>query len=86
MIPRILHRDEQLIRAERLHDLGLVHCLHPDSVTPEKLYAAIRASLANGEPLTRGREEGRIPLDGAEGMVKFCNKLRVACPAVPQRA
>ena len=55
LIPRILHREEQLIRAERLSELGLVHTLHPDSITPERLYEALRAELANGEPLARGR-------------------------------
>lgn len=85
MIPRILHRDEQLIRAQRLGELGLVCCLHPDGLTPESLYQAVRKALANGEPLARGREEGRIPLDGAQGMVEFCSGLRVAVPSVPAR-
>jgi len=77
MIPRILHRDEQLIRAVCLDELGLVDMLHPEKATAETLYAAIRRALAGGEPLTEGREHGRIPLDGALGMAEFCSKLRV---------
>jgi predicted glycosyltransferase len=37
IVPRIHPRIEQLIRAERLRDLGLLEMLHPDSLTPEAL-------------------------------------------------
>ena len=51
----------------------------------ESLYEAIRSALANGEPLTRGREHERVPLDGAQSMVDFCSSLQVACSSVPPR-
>lgn len=77
MIPRILHRDEQRIRAERLDEMGLVRALHPGDVSAERLYAVLREALDGDEPLTRGREQARIPLDGAERMADFCGDLRV---------
>jgi predicted glycosyltransferase len=37
IVPRVHPRREQLIRAERLRDLGLIDLLHPDSLSPEVL-------------------------------------------------
>jgi predicted glycosyltransferase len=37
LVPRVRPRCEQLIRAERLRDLGLVDLLHPDDMTPQML-------------------------------------------------
>lgn len=37
VVPRVRPRKEQLIRAERLRDLGLLDVLHPDDVTPEAI-------------------------------------------------
>jgi predicted glycosyltransferase len=37
IVPRVGPRREQLIRAERLRDLGLLDMLHPDEVTPGAL-------------------------------------------------
>jgi len=34
VVPRVSPRREQLIRAERMRDLGLLDMLHPDAVTP----------------------------------------------------
>jgi predicted glycosyltransferase len=44
IVPRVQPRQEQLIRAERLRDLGLVDVLHPDDLTSE----AITEWLARG--------------------------------------
>jgi len=78
LIPRILHRQEQLIRAKRLEEMGLVRCLHPDEITPELLFEAIQnARLSQDEPLTQAREKGTVAIDGAESLVKFCETLRV---------
>ena len=35
LVPRIMHRDEQLIRSKQMAELGLVTFLHPDDVTPQ---------------------------------------------------
>ena len=75
-IPRVLYRQEQLIRARRLADLGLATCLAPDEVSPERLFEAIRETRRD-EPLTRARAEGRLFLDGAERFAEFCPSLEV---------
>jgi predicted glycosyltransferase len=43
IVPRVTPRREQLVRAERLAALGLVHMMHPDDVTA----AALAAWIAN---------------------------------------
>jgi len=77
LIPRVLHREEQLIRAKRMEELGLARCIHPDEVTSTGLLDAIRTALRADPPLTRARAEGLIPVDGAEGFSKFCGILRI---------
>jgi predicted glycosyltransferase len=37
IVPRVTPRREQLIRAERLRDLGVVDVLHPDDATADAL-------------------------------------------------
>jgi predicted glycosyltransferase len=37
IVPRVTPRREQLVRAERMRDLGLLDLLHPDRVTPAAL-------------------------------------------------
>jgi predicted glycosyltransferase len=76
LIPRVLYRQEQLIRARRLAELGLATCLGPDEVSPERLFEAIQAARRD-EPLTRARAEGRLALDGAEHFAEFCAGLEV---------
>jgi PAS domain S-box-containing protein len=76
LVPRVLYRQEQLIRARRFEELGLVTCLHPDQATPELLLAAIQRARRD-EPLTRARAEGRVFLDGAERFAQFCGALSV---------
>ena len=78
LIPRVLHREEQLLRARRFDELGLVTCLAPSEVTPARLFEAIAAERARGERLTAARRERRIPLDGVERFAAFCAGLDVA--------
>lgn len=75
LIPRVLYRQEQLIRAQRLADLGLVTCLHPDRVSPESLFEAVRQTMKD-DPLVRARQRG-LPLSGADHFVDFCSTLQV---------
>jgi len=78
LVPRVMHRKEQQIRAQRLHDLGLLRCLLAGDVTPERLFSEVRAALASPEqPLARAREQLRVPLDGAERFSQFCAGLTV---------
>lgn len=78
LIPRVLHRREQLVRSRRLESLELVACLNPMDCSPERLFAAVRDALS--EPrlaLVEARKRNRLPLDGAERFAEFCGQLTV---------
>ena len=76
LIPRILHRQEQLIRARRLEELGLVTCLHPDDVTPQRLFDVVQHALASDtKPLAESRARRDIPLDGAVRFAELCASI-----------
>ena len=72
VVPRALHRQEQILRARRLEDLGLLQCLTADAVAADGLFERIRRLLASAEePLCAGRAQQRVPLDGAERSAGF---------------
>jgi len=75
LVPRVLHREEQRIRARRMEELGLATCLHPEDVTPASMGTAIRAALAGPPALELARSEGRVPCDGARRFSEFCGTL-----------
>lgn len=50
VVPRVQPRREQLIRAERFRDLGLVRVIHPDALTTRTLATVLDEELAAGEP------------------------------------
>lgn len=78
LVPRVLYRQEQMIRARRMEELGLATCLGPADVTPDSLFEAVqRARSDPGEPLVRARALGSPPLDGALCFSKFCGALLV---------
>lgn len=52
IVPRVLPRQEQWIRASRLAEMGLVSCLHPDELT----LPALNAWLAEKNELVNPRE------------------------------
>jgi predicted glycosyltransferase len=41
VIPRVRPSEEQLIRANELVTLGLANMLHPDFITPERMWQAV---------------------------------------------
>ena len=76
LIPRVVHREEQLIRARRLAEMGLVEFLHPEQASSSALTEIVSKLLAQTEsPLERCREAGAVPLDGAERMAEFLLSL-----------
>jgi predicted glycosyltransferase len=78
LVPRSLYRQEQVIRARRLEELGLAICLPPEEASPEMLFESItRARSDPEEPLTRARGRGVPPLDGAQRFASFCGTLDV---------
>ena len=78
VVPRRMHREEQVIRARVFAERGLVSTLDAADLDPERLYAAVRSLLDDpARPLARAREEGRLPLDGAQRFAEFCSRLEV---------
>jgi predicted glycosyltransferase len=59
VVPRVAPRREQLIRAQRMNDLGLIDILHPDQLSP----SAVAHWLAR-EPATIPSARKRIDLNG----------------------
>ena len=56
VIPRVRPSEEQLIRATQLVDLGLTEMLHPDTITPERMWNAVQQMMARP----------RRPIDGSD--------------------
>ena len=48
VVPRIKPGQEQNIRAQRMAGLGLLHCLHPQDLTPAALIGAVQAEIHAG--------------------------------------
>lgn len=78
IVPRVLHRQEQLVRGRCLEELGIGECIDPAAITPEILLEAIERALSDEEgALDRMRAAGEIPLDGAARFAEECGTLRV---------
>jgi len=80
IVPRVPPRYEQLIRAERLRDLGLIDMLRPEQVTPD----ALRAWLARpvGPP---ARVSELIDLNGLTRLPHLLTEALAVPPAARQR-
>lgn len=78
IVPRVKPRTEQLIRAERLRELGLLDVLHPDEVHPDALAQWLARDF--GPP---PRARGRIDLNG---LVRLPRLLEAVLAARPYRA
>lgn len=68
VIPRVTPRREQLIRAQRLHQLGLVDMLHPDRLSPDAI-----SEWLSREPQPAGRTT--IDLEGLSRVSIFAQAL-----------
>jgi predicted glycosyltransferase len=66
IVPRRTPRQEQLLRALRLQELGFAHALHPDGLSPEALSDWVRREHEPPSPV-----RNRIDLDGASKLVRF---------------
>jgi predicted glycosyltransferase len=76
VIPRIMHRQEQRIRAKRLAELGILEYLAPEEVTPKLLYSKIRTLLDDpSESVTNARARNLIALDGASRLADFLGTI-----------
>ena len=69
IIPRVKPRREQIIRAERLRDLGLIDMLHPDDLNSPALSEWMRRDL----PAIK--VDGRINLNGLDQLPTLAKEL-----------
>ncbi len=68
IVPRIVPREEQLIRASRASELGLFDMLVPeDAENPQKMAQALKDLLKRAPPSANGRN---LTLDGLENISK----------------
>ncbi len=70
IVPRTTPRREQLIRAERLRDLGAVDMLHPDEITPSRL-----GEWLGGEARCATRVHDQIDFNGLARLPDFVDEL-----------
>ncbi len=78
IVPRARPREEQLIRAEHFHKLGLLDFIKPDEITPEKL-----TDWLENTPSFAPTVRDLIDLDGLERIPHFTERLvadRTNCP------
>jgi len=50
VVPRVHPAAEQLVRARRFADLGLVRMLHPNDATPDLLAESVHTALCGSPP------------------------------------
>jgi predicted glycosyltransferase len=75
VVPRMYPRREQLIRAERLRDLGMLDVLHPEELSPRALTEWMAKDLS-ARPLARGR----LDLNGLANLPSLLAELLDAPP------
>lgn len=74
IVPRVRPRQEQLVRADRLSELGLLDSMHPDDVTPGRL----ATWLAGAVTATAPRDRSVLALDGLRRVPHFVAELQPA--------
>jgi predicted glycosyltransferase len=70
VVPRVVPRREQLIRAEALSRRGLLRLVHPDRLAPAVLCEEMERLLDE-----HGRDRPRLPLDGLAGAAAALDEL-----------
>lgn len=76
VIPRVMHRQEQRLRAKRLAEMGVLEFLAPEDVTPDVLYSRIDLLLKNkSEPVSQARSKRVIVLDGADRLADYFDRI-----------
>lgn len=76
IVPRVIPREEQLIRANRLAELGLVKTIHPDNLTVD----SIVGWLEETETQTRFANIERKTLD-MDGLIRIGNAIHAEFPS-----
>ena len=81
LVPRIVPREEQLIRARRAADLGLVEMLLPDEAhDPQRMATMLRALPDRDPPSRRGTVQGMEGLDTISGILAGWLEERAGAP------
>jgi predicted glycosyltransferase len=79
VVPRVVPRQEQWIRAERLAQVGLADVVHPDGLSPQALEAWLGRTIAPAHARRRLGFDAQSRLPAAIGKV-------IGRPLVPRRA
>ncbi len=69
IVPRVEPRVEQLIRAEKLQEAGLMDMIHPDDLTPELMRAKVEDMMESSLPEARKQARSLVDLSGADRAV-----------------
>jgi predicted glycosyltransferase len=80
IVPRIYPRREQIIRAERLRDLGLLDMLHPDNLTPHALSDWLSRNLPAPPPV-----QSLFDWNGQANLPRLLDELLAAVPCKVRR-
>ena len=76
VIPRVLYREEQLLRATLLAKAGWIDMMLPEELTPDHLFATVEALLSQSrESVTEARRRRPDLLCGAQNAVGFIAEL-----------
>jgi predicted glycosyltransferase len=63
-VPRVRPRTEQLIRARRFAELGLLECLEPEFLSPDSLRRSIASALRRSREDTLAKVHSTLDFDG----------------------
>lgn len=80
LVPRIVPRKEQWIRAERLQKRGLVNVLHPDNLSPEALTEWLH------QPVAPNQVCPPVNLNGLDNLLVEIQQMLVSQPISTPRA
>lgn len=76
VIPRVLYREEQLLRAKLLADAGWIQMMPPEDLTPDHLFEQVATLLGNPhESVTEARNRRPDLLNGAQNAVHIIAEL-----------
>lgn len=75
IVPRVEPRVEQLIRAEKLQEAGLMDMIHPEDLSPELMRAKVDDMMNSPLPEARKHAQSQVDLSGADRAVALIENL-----------
>ncbi len=80
VIPRIMFRMEQMIRATCLEKMGLLKALNPDDIGPDIMFDTVTSMLESDDAtLEDARRKDVIRFDGATRLARFVGEQLMHC-------